>query len=527
VALSLVIAVLSGCAGTGSLSGKRAASDPDREYRHYETEALRRFNFAEMYFMGADYPRAILEYQAAEKIDSSSHTIQMRLAESFLNIHKYEDALRHYKKAMKLDPESREYRNMAAQLSLVTGDLPYAESQWLYLIEKDPDFRDPYFHLFEVYSKQKDSGRAQDILKKRIQSDASDTDAIRELLSVLKESGQRREALQYAMMLVKAEPEIGQNWYAAVQLQLELENGKAAERLMEEWKAADENAMESSLFHANYLISENRPEEARNVLKPLRTRWQENWWISHLLALSFEDSGPADSTAYHYRRAMEGEGATLLPFQAYSIWALRQERYSDAAQASGEGLSRDSSSVQLRMIRASAYMGLDDLEKAIADYAYLHDKLPTDVNIMHQLALLYDRTGRYSLSDMLYSSLLQIDSLDHLAMNNYSYSLVERDGDLDKALDLVNGAIELNPGNPAYYDTKAWILFKAGDLETALNYMRKALDLSEANAEMYYHQAEILLALGKWESAVEYLQKAYDLDPDFEPASKRLKELRQ
>ena len=53
----------------------------------------------------------------------------------------------------------------------------------------------------------------------------------------------------------------------------------------------------------------------------------------------------------------------------------------------------------------------------------------------------------------LYIELIESDSTDAQAFNNYAYSLVERDKDIDFALELAQYAISSEPKSAAYLDT--------------------------------------------------------------------------
>jgi Tfp pilus assembly protein PilF len=56
--------------------------------------------------------------------------------------------------------------------------------------------------------------------------------------------------------------------------------------------------------------------------------------------------------------------------------------------------------------------------------------------VLHSLAIIYDKTVQWVESDSIYTELIQSDSTDAQALNNYSYSLVERGEKLDFALSL-------------------------------------------------------------------------------------------
>ena len=54
------------------------------------------------------------------------------------------------------------------------------------------------------------------------------------------------------------------------------------------------------------------------------------------------------------------------------------------------------------------------------------------------MAILYDEIAQFEKSDSIYIKLINIDNKDAQALNNYAYSLVEREIELKKALDLAS-----------------------------------------------------------------------------------------
>lgn len=114
-----------------------------------------------------------------------------------------------------------------------------------------------------------------------------------------------------------------------------------------------------------------------------------------------------------------------------------------------------------------------------------------------------------------------------MALNNYAYFLVENDRDLDRALELSRHSLELNPENPTFLDTYAWILFKKGEYEKAKEKQLAAIERSEetkdVSSELYSHMGDILFMCGDQSGAVEYWKKALRLEPDNKLLSKKIK----
>ena len=81
---------------------------------------------------------------------------------------------------------------------------------------------------------------------------------------------------------------------------------------------------------------------------------------------------------------------------------------------------------------------------------------PQSKNTKHNLALIYDSTGEWDKSDKLYMELISNDSTDAQAYNNYAYSLVEREENIEFALELAKNAIRLEPNSAALFTRRSF-----------------------------------------------------------------------
>jgi tetratricopeptide (TPR) repeat protein len=126
-----------------------------------------------------------------------------------------------------------------------------------------------------------------------------------------------------------------------------------------------------------------------------------------------------------------------------------------------------------------------------------------------------------------YEKAVQLNNQNHLALNNYAYSLAEQGKELERALKLANRALAIRPNEGAYYDTRAWIYYKMGRYEEALKDMRIAVDITPTTAELRYHLAAIYAKLGRKQDALVELEKALALDAKHAPSRQLLQELQK
>lgn len=126
------------------------------------------------------------------------------------------------------------------------------------------------------------------------------------------------------------------------------------------------------------------------------------------------------------------------------------------------------------------------------------------------LAQAYSEAGKQALSDSCYDFVLQMNPKNSLALNNYSYQLAEQGKNLNRALQMSEQALRIQPRENTYQDTYAWILFKMGKYEEAKIWMEKALAHPGASDHPLYlqHYGHILYQLGDTASAKKYWKLA-------------------
>lgn|GEM_PF-2967355 len=127
-------------------------------------------------------------------------------------------------------------------------------------------------------------------------------------------------------------------------------------------------------------------------------------------------------------------------------------------------------------------------------------------------AYIYHQLERWDLSSKSYKAALNINSESPLVLNNYAYMFALQNANLDEALEMSNKAIELEPKNSSFLDTKAWLLFRQEKYSEALKHITIALDYGEENAEIMNHLASIHEALGNKELAIKARGRAVELE---------------
>ncbi|PID57648.1 MAG: hypothetical protein CR986_08680 [Ignavibacteriae bacterium] len=139
------------------------------------------------------------------------------------------------------------------------------------------------------------------------------------------------------------------------------------------------------------------------------------------------------------------------------------------------------------------------------------------------MGMIYNDKKVYNKSDSLYSLAVSIDSTDILILNNFAYSLAQRGIELERALKMVQKAVNKEPENSSYLDTIGWVYFKMNNYEKAKEYIDKAIEIDSSNATLLEHLGDVYYKLNKKEKAKELWQEALKLDSEKDEIKEKIK----
>lgn len=168
----------------------------------------------------------------------------------------------------------------------------------------------------------------------------------------------------------------------------------------------------------------------------------------------------------------------------------------------------------------------EDLNKAL-EY--------TDSTDLETMSLIYSAFGDVSYaSDQkdqafeYYNKALAYNPLNYSAMNNCAYFLACEGRDLNRALQMIEKCIEVEPSS-TNLDTYAWVLFKLKEYVKAKEVIDSALstdeevDEADPSKELLEHAGDIYFMAGYPDEAVEFWQEALALDEDNELLQRKVK----
>jgi tetratricopeptide (TPR) repeat protein len=159
---------------------------------------------------------------------------------------------------------------------------------------------------------------------------------------------------------------------------------------------------------------------------------------------------------------------------------------------------------------------LHKLAKSNDAIKYMNQALlldPVNVNIMSTLGLIFDELEMWTECDSIYLAALVVDSANALIKNNYAYSLSKRAVELPRALRMVTEALEKEPANSSYLDTKGWVYYQMGEFRNAKDFIERSLAINGDNAVVLDHLGDVFDKMGDNKKAIETWRKAVELKP--------------
>ena len=179
---------------------------------------------------------------------------------------------------------------------------------------------------------------------------------------------------------------------------------------------------------------------------------------------------------------------------------------------------------------ADVYQEAGRFDDAIKVVSGVDGPSPDDDGVAFRLAAAYEAANRVPDAERLFRAILARDPLNANTLNYLGYMLADRGLRLGEALQLIDKALVIEPGNPAYLDSRGWALFKLGRNADAEEPLRRATTALRGSSVIQSHYADVLAALGKNQDAATAVERALagdGQDVDRAVLERRLRQLRQ
>jgi tetratricopeptide (TPR) repeat protein len=516
-----------------------------------------------------NHEEAIRLFEEANRLSSGTAAVMLSLSESYLALGDAESALFFAREAGSLSRDPIILHHLA-KLHVHERDFDAAEDVLLELIESEPSNTEALFELARVYLARGDFAAAVATYERLVARVGEDRTIRTQMLQLYQRLGDDDGVERTFRALIQLEP--FDTRYPAL----------LARRLADAERLSDaatvlESAVERIPGDVELLFS----------LIDLKRRLGEDAEAEMLSATLFSVDGlsneqlTARATGLYMRAADDPtvlDGATILleaaleddPDNADLLIMLGDLRYRDGSYSEAGRLLERSLQQNPRQLRVwrqacASYLQADELEdglrlaedalilfpgdlplvrlaanaemmlyrnaQAIGRFeeglSILIEDASDEVDLMAEfhgsLGFLYDRTRDFERSDHHYRAAIELDSTFAPVLNNFAFSLAERDTLLSESLQMARRAVQMDSANASYLDTLGWILFKLDNLPEAEEWIRRAVDTGEASATVLEHYGDVLSRLGRNDEALEMWKKATEKSGGSPALEKKIK----
>ncbi|MDO5620043.1 MAG: tetratricopeptide repeat protein [Paracoccus sp. (in: a-proteobacteria)] len=184
---------------------------------------------------------------------------------------------------------------------------------------------------------------------------------------------------------------------------------------------------------------------------------------------------------------------------------------------------------------AAAWINFGDIlraqkkyDEAITAYDKSLELLPADRQDrwfpLYARGIAEERAGRFPAAERDMRAALELQP-DHPQILNYlGYSWIDRNENLDEALDFIKRAVDARPDDGYILDSLAWAYYRLGRYDEAVAPMERAVTLMAADPLVNDHMGDIYWMVGRKREAVVQWRRALSLNPETEAEAVRIRD---
>jgi tetratricopeptide (TPR) repeat protein len=464
------------------------------------------------------------------------------------------ESVKDYKKALEIDPENDEAMTGLAMVYADLGDTKQAADLLRKASEKDPNPRS-LAQLANAYEQMKDYALAAETLRRAIDLQPGNTELKKALAQDFLLADQLDDALKIYDELIADDPKDDNSYLRISQIYRQKRDFAKAHEASDKAKEIDPNNPEYQYNDVNLLDAEGKAPEAIKVLKQMidgtekktYTAGEKNTRATLLERLGFLYRGNEQypKAVEAFRQIVELDSEVAPAAEAQIILTYGQAK--DYAKAEAEGEAAQKKFPTDRAIRAARSSVLADegkTDQAIVEAKKLlngkndretyltlaqiyekgknftemakaldaSEKLSTSKedkeNIYFMRGAMFERQKNFTAAEAEFRKALESNPNNAAVLNYLGYMLADRNVRLPEARDLIQRAVDREPGNGAYLDSLGWVYFRLNKLPEAEEQLRKALDQMAKDPTVHEHLGDVYAQEGKLREAIAQWQNS-------------------
>jgi len=452
-----------------------------------------------------------------------------------------------FRQWQEIEPTAPLAGRMLASILLRGGRLDEAQPEFARLLEAEKASPGPVFmQIFQLAASYPDKPAALKLMQGLARAYPQVAEAHWSVAQLAQQAGDQPLALGEVRLARSLRPE----WDMAASLEAQLLQKSTPQEALEVlhgYLAAHPDAREIRLQYARMLLEQKQYRPSRTEFQRLAEIAPDNPDLAFAIALislqlnelqdaevqlkqALEKGKKDQDTVQYYLgqlgEAKENEGEALAHYRevkggehqfaarlrvAYLL--SKRGRLDEAREYLRQTQpASNQQRVQLLLIEAQLLREAKRQEEAYQVLQQGLEKLPNHPDLLYEAAMLAEKTGRPEVFEQLMRKLIQLKPDHAHAYNALGYSLLERNERIPEAVELVEKALQLAPGDTAIMDSVGWGYYRSGRLEESLKLLRRAF-AGNPDPEVAAHLGEVLWVHGDKDEARKVWQDSLKANP--------------
>ena len=139
---------------------------------------------------------------------------------------------------------------------------------------------------------------------------------------------------------------------------------------------------------------------------------------------------------------------------------------------------------------------------------------PRHWRLLFARGIALERSKNWPRAERDFLAALELSPNEPYLLNYLGYSWVDQGIKLERALTLIERAVELEPQSGAIVDSLGWALYRMGDYDGAVEKLERAAELEPLDPTVNDHLGDAYWRVGRRNEASFQWRRALDLDPE-------------
>jgi len=464
---------------------------------------------------------AISAFKKAAELDPENAFLRVELLRTYIALGRMDEAIREGESAIREIPGNPGIMSILAEAYFYRGDYANALTMFDEVIKLDPGNAEAVMYL-AMLELEKKPQRAVELYKQYLASNPEDVEVLQKLVDAYRRVGKVEELLSVCdrileltnmpnilefVFLTRAEVyEKTKQWDKSV------ESYVNAIMLGERYGSAVNEVVYAKLGVLYYDLKKR--EDAKAVFEKLLAHAPENKYALTYLALLAEEEKKIDIAAGYFEKLVRST-KNADPKNVFHLAYLygRLGKNNQAVEMLREAVRLDPNSPDYHYFLGVGYIDEKKLSAAEHELRRAVELQPEYHEAYFRLGVVYDQQKKFDKFEKCMQKVVELNPGNASALNYLAYTYADRNIKLEKALELVNKALVLEPGIGAYIDTLGWVYFRMGRKEDALRELLLSAE-KEKDFTVYGHIGDVYYSMNQYESAYEWWQKAVSCAPE-------------